>query len=261
MKLGELLDKQFGYQVFEYGEEAYLKVFDPDIPLKRVVKEYEITSKINQVYIPSVKAIDLLEIDDAYGIVYEKVEGITLLYSLEDDPQRLDDIAKSLAKVHADLHKLEIDDLLSQDAYLEEQVEDCDYLTDEEKAGFLMSLEGLPHGQTFCHGNYHLNHVIVNHSEHVTGFSEAFTGHPMSDVAKAVIIMSVPRFIEGAKDELQTQIKQLRLKFVEVYLDYYASFGNFDKEAYDQFYKLMAVTRLNVGHDIERDWLLNVIRS
>lgn len=261
MKLGALLDKQLEFQVYHYGDDADIKVFGEDIPLKYIVREYENAKKINEVYSGSVRVIDLLEIDACYGIVYEKIKGKTLLYELEDNPVKMDEIAKKFAQVHTELHQLEMDDFQTQESYLREEIENCIYISDEDKTKLLSQLENLPSGTSFCHGNYHLNNVFINHKEHIMDFSNAYIGHPMSDVAKACIIMSVPRTIDGGTAKLQEEVTKLRLQFVEIYKKYYNQFGNYNQVAMDHFYKFMAVTRLNKGHEIEREWLLDLIRS
>lgn len=258
MRVDELVDKLKGFQLFDYGEEAFVKLFDKNVSMEDIEREFENTLLVNQLTDRSVEAVEMIEIEGQQGIVYKKYEGQTLLYTLEANPSKLEDVAELFADIHYELHQLEGTHLRSQREYYEEHILKCKELLEDEKKVLIDSIDDLPDGNTLCHGNYHLNNVLIGDEYHIMGFSNSYKGHPMSDVAKACIILEVPREISGTSNLVNEEITKKKILLSHRYLDIY---GDVDDDILACFVKLAAVTRLNEGDAIEIPWLLNIIRE
>lgn len=258
MKVGNLLDKQRGYGLYDYGDDAIVKLFDASVPLGIIKREFNNAALINSMMRESAKVLQIIELDDQYGLVYEKIEGQTLLYQLEADPSKIKDTSMLFGIIHHDVNMLKVDGILSQDDYYEEHINKCEALEENEKKILLEEVKTLPQDKKLCHGNYHPNQVILKNEYRLVGFTNAYLGHPMSDVAKSRIILKVPRLVEGLSEAAQMGIDEKREAFEQLYLKAY---DGYDELTCDIFMKFAAITRINEGDPLEIPWLLNLIRN
>lgn len=258
MKVDVLVDKLKGFQLFDYGEGRFVKLFDKNIRKEDIKREFDNTLLVNQLTDRVVEAEEMIELEGQIGIVYKKYEGQTLLFTLEGDPSKLEDVAELFADIHHEFHQLKGMGLRTQRAYYEEHINRCKELLEDEKKQLIDSIDDLPDGDTLCHGNYHLNNVLIGDEYHIMGFSNTYAGHPMSDVAKACIILEVPREISGTSNLVHEEITKKKSLLSQRYLEHY---GSIDEKTLDSFVKLAAVTRLNEGEAIEIPWLLTIIRE
>ncbi|MBI9015269.1 MAG: hypothetical protein JEZ08_23750 [Clostridiales bacterium] len=262
MKIGELLDVNTTYDIYDFGESYYVKLFEERYDRGKIISEFEKSIYINSVFNNCPKGKEVVELDDRTGIVYKKEVGETFLYLMEESDISIDYEAERFAFIHAEMHKTKCDTLIDQKSFFTNHINICEDITDDEKQKLKVLLNELPTGENLCHGNYHLNNVLLNDKEYkILNIGSAYKGHPMSDVAKACIILDVPRYLSDASQLLQEELIKIRIKFMTLYLDYYQKCAPFDEDLCIKFYKLAAVVRLNEKIENEKEWLLNVIRN
>ncbi len=262
MKIGELLVINTEYDYYDFGEDHYVKLFEESYDREKIINEFEKSIYINSVFSNCLKGNEIVELDDRTGIVYKNEAGETFLYLMEEADISIDIEAEKFASIHAGMHHIKCDNLIDQKSFFENQINACEDITLDDKDNLIHLLNKLPTGETLCHGNYHLNNVLLNDKEYkMLDVGYAYKGHPMSDVAKSCIILDVPRYLSGASQLFQEELIKIRIKFMSLYLEYYQKFAPFDEELCLQFYKLAAVVRLNGKFENEKEWLLTVIRN
>lgn len=261
MKFGELLDSYRKYEIYEYGDNQQVKLYKDSVNRSMIEEEYQLSKVIQDKFSLVVEIKDLVEVEDRLGIVIDKSEAESLLFKLENDPLKLEALGKTFAEVHVALHQTTGLDIRSQETFFLDHINKCQYLSQDVKENLIAGLKDLPDGQNLCHGNYHLNNVLINDHYHVMDFDKAYKGHPMSDVAKACIILDVPRQLDGATHFFNEELIKLKQKMMQVYLDSYKSLATYDEDILAQFLRYAAVVRLNENIEIEREWLLNIITN
>lgn len=262
MKIGELLDVNNEYDFYDFGENHYVKLFEESYDQEKIINEFEKSIYISSIFNNCPKGTEIIELEDRTGIVYKKEEGETFLYLIEEADVSIDVEAKRFASIHAEVHHVKCDSLIDQKSFFENQINACEDITLDDKNKLINLLNELPTGETLCHGNYHLNNVILNDKGYkLLDVGCAYKGHSMSDVAKSCVVLDVPRYLSGASQLFHEELRKMRIQFMNLYLQYYQKFAPFDEDLCLQFYKLAAVVRLNGKFENEKEWLLNVIRN
>lgn len=262
MKKGDLLDLQKGYDLFEYGDDYYLKLYESTISKKWIEDEFYKSNYVNSIYEKCIPAKEVIELEGRVGLLYPRVQGETFLHLFESNKMNIEIEIEKFAAIHADIHNIKCYELLDQVHYFKGQIKKCEHVTEEEKDLLMALLRELPEEDMLCHGNFHLNNVVLTGSGYkVLDLAHAYKGHPMSDVAKACIIMDVPRSLEGATTILHEELVKLKHRVLLLYIENYKKYGVYDEALCGQFYKLAALDRLNENHEHEREWLLHIIRD
>ncbi|WP_242874787.1 MULTISPECIES: hypothetical protein [Clostridium] len=100
MKPGKLIGQGRTAEIFEWEEVKILKLFRPGIPKSLSEAEYNASLEINKKITSSPKVYDFVEISNRNGIIYERINGITMLTILSTKPWKLSKEAHRLARLH-----------------------------------------------------------------------------------------------------------------------------------------------------------------
>ncbi len=76
---GRLLGYGRTAQIFLWGDDQIIKLFREDWPLHLVEEEARISKAVHETGLPVPGVEGILELDGRRGIVYERVEGRTML--------------------------------------------------------------------------------------------------------------------------------------------------------------------------------------
>lgn len=86
---GKLIAQGKTSEVFEYGQDKILKLFRKDLPEKNIENEYEVSFNLSKKMKLVPKVYDLVEVDDRKGIIYEKVNGTTMMEVISSKPWKV----------------------------------------------------------------------------------------------------------------------------------------------------------------------------
>jgi hypothetical protein len=90
----ELIGNGRTAEVMGYDETSVLKLFRPFMNDAAVEKEYAVASYAHQNGLPTPKPISRIKKDDRRGIVYERINGTSLLRLLSENPMQMKAIAR-----------------------------------------------------------------------------------------------------------------------------------------------------------------------
>lgn len=257
MKFSELLVEENKFEYYDYDDNI-IKLFKADIPKNQVYLEFEKTKLINTFIKKSSKVYEVVEVEDQLGIVFKRYKGETMLYQLESDYNLLDSLAIKFANIHKKLLVNCPEVLIEQNDYFKKMVLEST-LKKELKEKYYKLIDNLPSGNVFCHGNFHLNQVLVHKDDHkILDFLRSFKGHPLADIAIASVVIQIPSEPKGISSELSESLKFMRERFFEHYIEI---MGVEDEELFYQFYKLGAISRLNEKREGEQEWLMTIIED
>ncbi len=98
-------------EVFLWKDNQVLKLFRKSYPSTAVEREARNTQAVHAagLPVPIVKAI--VEVEDRLGIVFERVEGPSMLGLGRSKPWKIFRLARALAELHAGMHSREIPEL------------------------------------------------------------------------------------------------------------------------------------------------------
>ncbi len=171
--------------VYAWGEGRVLKLFHLGKPASRAQREFAVTRSVREAGLPAPMAYDLIELDGRFGIVFERIDGPSLVDLAHARPWKLFAMARQLADLHVVLHNHPPPiELPPQQQWIDEAIRDVEHLSDNEKLTIRGQLAALPRGDTLCHGDFHPGNILCSKSGPVIiDWGRASRGHPLGDVA------------------------------------------------------------------------------
>lgn len=193
-QLGPLLSQGVTAEIYGWDDSYIIKLFRAEYGLETAQYEERIARLVEAACLKVPAVGDMIQFEDRVGLVYERVDGQQAIKALEAKPLRLRHFAREMARLHASIHERENDTLPSQKARLRRGLEEGQGLDDATKNRLLERLEQLPSGTTICHGDFHMENILLNGKDFVVvDWIDAASGHPMGDVARSYIIMTERR--------------------------------------------------------------------
>lgn len=216
MKLGQRIGIGNTAIVYEWEEGRVLKLFKPGYPRQAVEREYENARAIENMDFPKVRAYELIVYDGRPGIVYEKVEGESLL----DWLMRTGDIkgcAAHMSKLHKKIIQSKVSGLLGYKEFLKNSIEEAGPLKDKEKV--LKMLGELPSGNTLCHGDFHPGNIFISGGQtRAIDFMNVCEGHFLYDIARTTFLIEYSPVPAETETEDKEMLLDLKKTLVDLYL-------------------------------------------
>lgn len=217
MRKGKLLARGNTAEIYEWGDREVIKIF---VTPERVMNEVENSNIVFAMGLRVPRVKDVVKLEDGEGIVYEKIEGPTLMRSMEATESSLLAHARLMAKLHADLHRVTTaitPNLLSE---LSRGIGRERTLTAEQRSEAAESLKQLPEGNTICHYDFHPDNIIMSpNGPIIIDWLNALIGHPEADVMRTLVILRARSLPPDPPAWLQD--RKYRLMFSDAYLEEY----------------------------------------
>ena len=208
-------------EVYAWGEDRILKLYYTWCPLDWAQHEVVTGRAISGKALPTPKLLDSVTIDGRAGIIYERVEGPSMLAVLTKKPWRVNRLARLLAELQTEVHRLSGEGLPSLRASLSGTIQRVENLPPTLKDYALGVLASLPDGSALCHFDFHPAQVILTPKGPVIiDWMTALQGHPLADVARTSILFKVAQ-VPGAGRATRTMVDLLRGQLYRSYLRRY----------------------------------------
>jgi tRNA A-37 threonylcarbamoyl transferase component Bud32 len=184
LKSAILVDKGFCSDVFAWGEGRALKLYHRGTLPARVEREFAATRAVHTAGIPAPAAFEMVEVDGRHGIVFERIDGVSLLGYTQARPWAIFEAIHLLAELHARIHRCVAPaGLPTQRSRLAAVIDAADLPTAQKRAAQDRLLT-LPDGGALCHGDFHPANVLVTpRGPVVIDWGSASVGAPLGDVA------------------------------------------------------------------------------
>lgn len=245
--------------IFDWDERHILKLFQDWFSREDIEYEQRIARAVHASGVKTPAVGDLVQVEGRSGLVYERVEGMSMLEMFQRAPWRVLQLGRTLAELHAQMHacvfKADVPPLHKK---LEFKIRRADALPTPLKTALTTLLLALPDGDRVCHGDFHPANVLMNGADAtVIDWIDASSGNPLADVARTSIITL------GAT--ASSQIPNLVLKvFVRVfhsaYLRHYFRLRPGGEEEYRRWLPIVAGARLNENIPELENWLAKQAR-
>ena len=142
--------------------------------------------------LPVPKVYERVRINDREGIVFERIEGPSLLAELTHKPWKVNQYAKLLAELHVKIHEIPAPvHLGSQREWVKEEIIDAkEFLTSELQHEIIALLDSLPDGNTLCHGDFHPGNIVMTKQGPVIiDWMTVSRGSAVGDVAITLVLL------------------------------------------------------------------------
>ena len=161
MKKGKLIGQGRTAEVFEWEEDKILKLYRTGLPKMMIEKEYEISGSICEQLNLVPKVYDLIETDNRHGIIYEKINGITMMKVIASKPWRVKKEAQRLAELHKFIQQKVNFKLPSCKKRLKDNISKVELLQDNVKTILYKYIDELEEDNILCHGDFHPDNIII----------------------------------------------------------------------------------------------------
>lgn len=237
--------------------KVYKEWFQPDW----VRNEAEIGRMVFAAGVPAPEVFEETVLDGKPAVVYQRIEGESLLRYVGRKPFGIAAHAQLMATLQAEIHRHEAPGLPSQ----KEKISSCldyagDLLTEPVRERFNKQLDAMPGGNRVCHGDFHPDNIMVTPAGTVAiDWGNAWRGDPLTDAARTWLMFSTPYRIPGRPLMVALLEIGFRKKMRDTWLRHYCHLTGFRREDVLALVPLMAAARLHENVPAEREWLLELI--
>jgi len=238
-----------------------LKLFFPNIPLLWIDKETETGRYIQDMQLPVPRVYDRVKWREREGIVYEKIEGPSLLNQLATKPWTVVKSARLLAGLHVTVHKITAPpDMETQRDWAGGGIQESTKLPPKTREGVVQLLNTLPAGNQLCHGDFHPGNIILTkRGPIIIDWMTASKGTDVGDLARTSMILEVAKPPQGTP--LRWLLEWIRRLLQSTYVKTYFQLHPVDMSLYFAWRAIMAGSFMEVCLPEEESTLLRIIEQ
>ncbi len=223
MEKGPLIGTGRTADVLAWGDDRIIKLYQDWMSAIAIQREFTITRLAREAGLPVPAAEELVEVDGRLGIVFERVQGISMLEALEARPWDIFSMSRLLGELHAKIHvSLLPTNSYTQHQQIERGIGWAKDLSEMEKQTILDLLTRLPAGNVVCHGDFHPDNVLMSdHGPVIIDWMTGTRGHPLGDVARTALLFQTGGLPPRVSLAMRLLINSSRRLIYSVYLNRY----------------------------------------
>jgi Ser/Thr protein kinase RdoA (MazF antagonist) len=268
MNMDIIIGKEIGSggtsNVYEYGDNAVIKVYKPHVSDGVINNEKYIGELLNKTTLDIPDLIGSIDVNGKKALIYERIEGKVIAESLLNGWYETE-IGYKYAKLHFDIHQKSIIELPSQYDFLKNRILQLENIAEEERESLLGLLDSFPKDNKLCHGDYQPFNIINSYEKFVViDWNGACSGNPIFDVAWSYMTLNSP----VVSHVLGEKVAELFTNFNNDYINKYCALSEISKDLILMCMPIVAARRLydnnqndNEHTRIEREWLYNYIQN
>ena len=244
MKIGKIIGQGRTAEVFEWEKDKILKHYKSGLPKIAIENEYEISANISEQLNLVPKVYELIEINSRNGIVYEKINGITMMKVIASKPWRVKKEAQRLAELHKLIQQRVEFKLPCLKERLKDTISRVELLKDDVKTKLYKYIDELEDSDILCHGDFHPDNIMItSNGEKIIDWMTATKGNPLADIARTSVMFKFA--VVPIKSYMEKQIVNfIRNRFYLEYLKHYIKLTGVKIEQIEQWELPVAAARL-----------------
>lgn len=139
--------------------------------------------------LPVPAVIGVTEVDGKPALTMAYVPGRTMLAAVGDDWNALPGFLARSVEIQRSMHAVAARDLPSMKDKLEQQIRSAKGVPDSRKSELIAELDHLGPEKSVCHGDFHLQNLIVNGDDvTIIDWMDATAGDPLLDVCRSYVL-------------------------------------------------------------------------
>jgi tRNA A-37 threonylcarbamoyl transferase component Bud32 len=258
---GPLLAQGREAEIFTCGEEKVIKLFREGFQ-NHAEHEMRIANSAYAGGVRTPRPYEIVEIDGREGIIYERVNGPSMLSAFVNQPWRIGRLSRHFAELHASLHRISMNNLNEARPSLEQSILHAPHLPDVLRREALSVLQRLPDGDNLCHGDFHPDNIMITPTGLVViDWPNARRGCPLADVARSTIMMQIGILPPGMPIWQRVGVESGRRWFFSEYIRTYSRITDLDHIQLLAWEIPVAAARLAEHIAGEEDALIALIRK
>lgn len=245
-------------EIYAWEDHQILKLYRDWCPPNWVDYESQIASAVYEAGIPSPQPGGIVEVNGRRGLLYEHLEGISMLEDMNARPWRMLKHARALAELHTAIHRKCIGGLPSYKDRLCYDVGHAPQLAEPLREKVLAMLDLLPEGQNVCHGDFHPGNVMLTRNGPIViDWMTACSGNPWTDVARTCLLLTTGA--KAAGKQIHPFVRLAIRLYHHTYLQRYLALHDPGAEQWKDWMPIIAAGRLNENIAAEYEALLETV--
>jgi aminoglycoside phosphotransferase (APT) family kinase protein len=182
----QLLASGWTSDVYTWDEGRVLKLHGEWMPAFLADWEWKNSRAVHAMGLSAPAVFEQVEVAGRRGIIFERLDGVSLFRHVESRPWLIFGAARQLADLHAKIHQHTApSEMRSRHEQIAQFIESKAHFSDAQRLEIRDNLERLPKGAALCHGDFHpANIVLTARGPVIIDWSSASRSHPMTDVAQ-----------------------------------------------------------------------------
>jgi tRNA A-37 threonylcarbamoyl transferase component Bud32 len=255
MKAGSLRPIAYGRtaEILPWRDGQVLKLFYDWCDASSIEYEARIARAIHAsgLSVPAVGG--LVSVGGRRGLVYQRIDGGSMLEMLWRRPWRAFGYARIMAELQAEIHGKPVpEDFPSQRQRLAWNISRAGDLPGSIRSGALAALEAMPDGDRLCHGDFHPGNIMMTAGGgKVIDWIDATSGRPMADLARTTVIATGA--VAGQLDDV---LQKLVVRILHSsYIRWYFRLRPGGEDEYRRWLPIVAAARMAENIPELEDWL------
>jgi aminoglycoside phosphotransferase (APT) family kinase protein len=258
MSLGQPIASGRTADVFAWRDGYILKLYREWCPRQWADQELHIARIVHAAGLAAPAPDEIIEIGPRRGLIYERMDGPSMLQTLKEQPWRLWQLARQMADLQAAMHGCTVAELPAFKDALGQAIRAAPQLPDDLRSLSLQRLAALPDGGCLCHADFHPDNILMTQRGPVViDWMTAAIGDPLADVARSVVLVrSGPTGLRGLQRRL---IGIVTGQFEAAYLKRYFELRPDRRLLLAAWLPVIAAARLNERIEGERERLMEMV--
>jgi len=257
--IGQLQASGRTADVYAWDDDHVLKLFHDWFPLEDIEYEARIARAVHASGLPVPLAGDIIRVNQRHSLLYERLDGPSMLQMLTRRPWRVFHYARRSSILHAQMHTQHPtpafrENVPAQREKLRRKIQQATVLPHALRSALLTALQAMPGGERICHGDFHPGNVLLtDQGEIVIDWIDATCGNPLADVARTTIIL----LGAVAGHQVPSPFMQVFVRlFHMIYLHHYVELRPGGRDEYRRWLPIVAAARLSEGMPELENWLI-----
>ncbi len=221
MRHGDLLGMGNTANVYQWGNTEAIKIFhDQERSRYEASKEAKNAEIINNLNLRAPRFCGTLEYEGKQCLLYERINGPTMLMQIAPTISSISYYAKQLAQLQVEIHQVKVGIQPNLKTELSSKIFSYEIISEGEKQVIKEILEHLPESNTLCHYDFHPGNIILSsEGPIIIDWLNALVGHEAADVARTSMMLQSNTLPPNAPEILIR--RELRELFHEEYVKEY----------------------------------------
>lgn len=261
MKIGELLGRGNTADVYRWGRTEVVKILHQrEHSEHEAKKEARNAEAVQSLGLKTPAFGGLVEIEGKTCLIYERIDGPTMLSRIERTESSVVHYARMMAQLQFDIHQAEVPFDPSLKRELSHQIQTAAVLNEAEKQAVLSKVKSLPEGKKLCHYDFHPGNIILSpNGPVVIDWINAMVGNEAADVARTSMMLRSHAVPRDTPDWLLERV--LRKLFHDEYRKEYMLLSGMGWKAVDEWMAPALAARIGEVQNLERNEIVHCLRE
>ncbi|MGE6667770.1 aminoglycoside phosphotransferase family protein [Paenibacillus xylanexedens] len=275
-RLGNKIGEGGCAEVFEWEDGSKIvKLAKPNTITAALEAELHHCRIASACGLPVPKPYDLVTVEGRSGIVFERIDGETIMKRFVDRAAEQSRIqapldvgidfvnARITAQLFHQIHSHAVANMPSQRENIKHNIVEAQYLSEAEKAAVIAQLDQLPMKQQLCHGDPNPGNILLrDHDAVIIDWNNASTGNPEADLAEYIIMIRYAILPPHLPHEATVVLNATREYSIGVFMEEYEKLSGIGYADIEPWIAPVAARKLiaDAISDVEKTMLVDEIR-